>query len=452
MSNATPEKIGKYQIESIIGRGGMGEVYKALDASLHRHVALKIMRSVSLDDTNSRERFVREAQAAGGLRHPNIVTIYDLGEHENVLYIVMEWIQGDDMERIIKDKTEISLDDKLNIMIQVCEGVGYAHKHQIVHRDLKPANIRIDDQGIVKIMDFGIAKLETSNMTASGTVMGTPFYMSPEQVRGMRVDARSDIFALGAILYEILTFKKAFYGDVAVVFYKITMQEPKPLSEFLNIPTEPLQAIIDGCLQKEKAKRIQSAAEVAGMLRSVQQIYRDSNVQTIIGGGGSEITIHQPEYHLAQTPSVISGINKPTTRPGLTKPPTQQGIATKTHLRPEAPVAAEEVAPLPTAAPAEEEELPALPPVTVPPQTRPTIRQTASSAPTVISGTPPPTNVAPAPPTTLIPPPEAVQNPPAPSGTYSQTVSPPIASNKKPVLIALMVILVIGIGGVTYLF
>src|SRR5262249_25686875 len=152
----------------------MGEVYKAHDVTLGRYVALKVMRGPSLDQTNARERFIREAQAAGGLRHPNIVTVYDMGEFEGNMYIAMELISGEDLEKLIKNRTPMTIDEKLNILIQACEGMSYAHKHQIVHRDLKPSNIRIDEEGVVKIMDFGIAKVETSNMTASGTVIGTP--------------------------------------------------------------------------------------------------------------------------------------------------------------------------------------------------------------------------------------------------------------------------------------
>src|SRR5262245_12499773 len=149
---APPQRIGKYLIDSVLGRGGMGEVYKAHDETLGRYVALKIMRGPSLDDHQAKERFIREAQAAGGLRHPNIVTVYDLGDVDGQLYIAMEYIKGDDLEHIIKGRRPLMIDDRLSIMIQVSEGVSYAHKNQIVLRDLKPSNIRIDEEGVVKIM------------------------------------------------------------------------------------------------------------------------------------------------------------------------------------------------------------------------------------------------------------------------------------------------------------
>lgn len=305
----------------MLGRGGMGEVYKAQDNTLGRPVALKIMRSAALDETNARERFIREAQAAGGLRHPNIVTIYDLGDVEGQMYIAMEFIHGKDLEHIIKAKTPLVLDDKLNIMIQVCEGVAFAHKNQVVHRDLKPANIRIDEQGIVKIMDFGIAKLETSNMTASGTVLGTPFYMSPELIRGLRVDSRSDIFAIGSILYEIFTYEKPFAGDMPSVFYKIINEQPAPLSELMEIPTGPLQTIIDRCMEKDKSVRLQTASEVADMLRNAQQKYREMQMST---SSGMKTIAAKPEVRIAAPPSAVGTTSKSSRPkiPGFSEQPT----------------------------------------------------------------------------------------------------------------------------------
>jgi eukaryotic-like serine/threonine-protein kinase len=301
---AVPQKIGKYQIDSLLGKGGMGEVYKAHDVALGRFVALKVMRGPALDDANARERFVREAQSAGGLRHPNIVTVYDLGEFEDRMFIAMEFIHGEDLEHLIKKKSRLTIDDKFNIMIQVCEGISYAHKHQIIHRDLKPSNIRIDDEGIAKIMDFGIAKLESSNMTASGTVMGTPFYMSPEQVRGMRVDQRSDVFSLGAIFYELFTYKKAFEGELATVFFKIVQEQPPPIAPFISVPPEPLQAIIDGCLEKDKNKRVGSVDELIGMLNKAHQWYA-TNGMLAATGVEDDAQANIATFHMAPTPAAV---------------------------------------------------------------------------------------------------------------------------------------------------
>jgi serine/threonine protein kinase/predicted TPR repeat methyltransferase len=315
-----PQKIGKYQIDSLLGKGGMGEVYKAHDVALGRFVALKVMRGPALDDTNARERFVREAQAAGGLRHPNIVTVYDLGEFEDRMFIAMEFIHGEDLEHLIRKKSRLSIDDKFNIMIQVCEGVSYAHKHQIIHRDLKPSNIRIDEQGIAKIMDFGIAKLESSNMTASGTVMGTPFYMSPEQVRGMRVDQRSDVFSLGAILYELFSYKKAFEGELATVFFKIVQEQPSPLT--MSLPCEPLQEIINGCLEKDKNKRVGSVDELIAMLNKALQWYTERGMLAATGLEDDD-QANIATFHIAPAPAAVKP--KTSTHPQLTQQPPLPG-------------------------------------------------------------------------------------------------------------------------------
>ncbi len=303
---AIPKEIGKYRIERVLGRGGMGEVYQAFDPTLGRFVALKMLRSIALDDTNARERFIREAQSAGGLRHPNIVTIYDLGEVADQMFIAMELIEGEDLEKTIKEKAPLPIEDKLNIMIQVSEGMAYAHKRDIVHRDLKPSNIRVDENGVAKIMDFGIAKLGSSNLTASGMVMGTPHYMSPEQVRGTRVDSRSDIFSLGSILYELFAYQKAFSGEMTAVFYKIAHEKPKPLANYLDIPCEPLQEIIDRCLEKEKSERLQSAPELAELLRKAQQVYRQNNQATLSGIKTAHMPDGISQSHKTPSPAAVT--------------------------------------------------------------------------------------------------------------------------------------------------
>lgn len=340
---ALPSQIGKYQIDSLLGKGGMGEVYKAHDANLGRYVALKIMRGPSLDDATAKERFVREAQAAGGLRHPNIVTVYDLGEVDGQMYIAMEFIVGRDLEEIIKKKMALTIEEKLNLMTQVCEGLAYAHKHQIVHRDMKPSNIRIDEEGVVKIMDFGIAKLESSNMTASGTVMGTPYYMSPEQVRGLRVDSRSDIFALGAILYELLTYQKAFSGEMATVFFKIVHENPIPLSEFLEVKPDWLQDIVDRCLQKDKAARLQTAGELADLLRQALDFYRTMSGATVTGLK-TVLTAPAADFQMPSAPTAVGNTTRRRTGP-YTEPTAH--APSSTSPMPAAPIALEGAKPAP---------------------------------------------------------------------------------------------------------
>ena len=221
------ETIGKYQVHKVLGHGGMGTVYEALDPVIQRKVALKTMIPGLADAPELRLRFLREAQAAGGLRHRNIVTVYDLGEDKGRPYIAMEYIDGTDLERIIQNKEPLSLEWKLDVLRQVCEGLGYAHRHGIVHRDIKPANIRVTPDGEVKIMDFGIAHLQSSNLTKSGLVLGTVHYMSPEQIDGAKVDHRADVFSVGAIAYELFAYKRPFEAEsITGVMYQIMHDRP----------------------------------------------------------------------------------------------------------------------------------------------------------------------------------------------------------------------------------
>lgn len=257
-------KIGKYEVLDVLGRGGMGVVYKAYDPILDREIALKTMTADGLKDPVLKERFYREARAAGRLRHPNIVTIYELGEENSVPFIAMEYIHGSDVHAVIKGQQEVSFEQKLRIIVQLCRGLAYAHKAGIVHRDVKPSNIRLTDDYQVKILDFGIARLVTSTtMTSGGMVLGTIHYMAPEQIKGAHVDRKSDIFAVGIILFEILTTKKPFDGDnTATVLYNI-LHEPY---QKMNPPIDEQFAVIDRVLKKaldkDPARRYFSADEM----------------------------------------------------------------------------------------------------------------------------------------------------------------------------------------------
>jgi serine/threonine-protein kinase len=257
-------KIGKYEVLDVLGRGGMGVVYKAYDPILDREIALKTMTAEGLKDPVLKERFYREARAAGRLRHPNIVTIYELGEENSVPFIAMEYIHGSDVHAVIKGQQEVSFEQKLRIVVQLCRGLAYAHKAGIVHRDVKPSNIRLTDDYQVKILDFGIARLVTSTtMTSGGMVLGTIHYMAPEQIKGAHVDRKSDIFAVGIILFEILTTKKPFDGDnTATVLYNILHEPYQKMNPPIDEQFAAIGRILKKSLDKDPAKRYFSADEM----------------------------------------------------------------------------------------------------------------------------------------------------------------------------------------------
>jgi serine/threonine-protein kinase len=267
------ETIGKYQVQKVLGRGGMGTVYEALDPFIHRKVALKTMIAGLVDNPELKARFLREAQAAGGLRHRNIVTVYDLGEDKGQPFIAMEFIEGTDLEKVVQNREPLTVEWKLDILRQVCEGLSYAHKNGIVHRDIKPANVRVTNDGEVKIMDFGIAHLQSSTMTKSGLVLGTVHYMAPEQIEGQKVDHRADIFSVGAIAYELIAYKRPFDGDtITAVMYKIMHDRPDPRALPETEYSPRLQAIIMKALARDVRERYQSLEDMrldlAGMVRA----------------------------------------------------------------------------------------------------------------------------------------------------------------------------------------
>ncbi|HSD29743.1 MAG TPA: serine/threonine-protein kinase, partial [Vicinamibacteria bacterium] len=208
----TRPRIGRYLITGRVGRGGMGMVYRGLDEALEREVAVKTLNAEGTLDAASRRRFEVEARAAARLQHPNIVTVYELGEDRGLPFIAMEMLPGVDLEALLRSGEEIPLAEKLDVVAQVCRGLAYAHEHGIVHRDIKPSNVRLLEDGTAKIMDFGIAKLGGTHLTKTGMMVGTVHYMSPEQVRGKPLDGRSDVFSVGVILYELLAGERPFRG------------------------------------------------------------------------------------------------------------------------------------------------------------------------------------------------------------------------------------------------
>jgi len=268
---AIPEKIGRYTILGMVGKGGMGVLYRAHDDVLERDVALKMMLVDFSHDTSARERFLREARAVARLAHRNVVTIHELGEVDGTPYIVMEFLGGRDLDALMKADVQLSLVQKLEIASQVCEGLAYAHEQGIVHRDIKPGNVRVLDDGTVKILDFGIAKFAMSSVTQTGTVMGTPSYMAPEQIMGQPIDGRSDLFSAGVLLYELLSGTKPFQGDSpTAVVYQIMNGEPVPLQKAIPDLPEPINDIVAHALRKNPEERYGKAKQMAADLQTVR--------------------------------------------------------------------------------------------------------------------------------------------------------------------------------------
>jgi serine/threonine protein kinase len=266
--------LGRYEIVAELGKGAMGVVYRANDPLLSREVAIKTV-NMSSDPQEMAEyeaRFYQEAKAAGGLNHPNIVTIYDIGKSGNVVFMAMELLEGAELRALMKPGDPIPHARAVEIAAQVADGLAYAHQHGVVHRDIKPANIMIPGAGGAKIMDFGIARMRTAEVrTQTGVVLGSPRYMSPEPVSGKRAEPRSDIFSLGVILYEMLTGKPAFTGDdvTSVMFQILNVVPPAPSTLVPGLP-EVLDFIVAKALSKTPDDRYQDAAELSRDLRGAK--------------------------------------------------------------------------------------------------------------------------------------------------------------------------------------
>ena len=266
------ERIGKYRILGEIGRGTMGVVFEAFDPVLKRRVALKTISVPVSPDDEVLERFRREAQAAALLNHPNIVTIHDYGEEGKILFMAMELLQGPDLRDAIDNDILGPLTQKLDVMDSVLDALEYAHSQEVVHRDIKPANIHLGSGRQIKIMDFGLARLNTSEMTQEGIVLGTPNYMSPEQALGDKVDGRSDVFSTGAVLYELLTGHKPFEADsTPSVLFQVVHKEPPPVSRWTPGVPAPIIDIVNRALTKDRRKRFTGASEMRAALAAARR-------------------------------------------------------------------------------------------------------------------------------------------------------------------------------------
>jgi len=286
----TTKKIGKYEIVRELGRGAMGIVYEGRDPDIGRKVAIKTIRfdviNRKAEQEEAQKRFMREAQSAGNLSHPNIVTIYDVGQDKGLTYIAMEFIEGEDLENLIAEGRRLPLESTINLIEQIGEALDFAHRHGIIHRDIKPGNVLIDKEGRPRLLDFGIARVSNSTMTQANTVMGTPYYMAPEQIAGRAVDHRADIFSLGAILYEILTLAKPFPGEnMTTVIYRILNEEPPETRSFDRTLPAGLDYVVKKALAKNPAQRYQTCREFSDDLRNASAFAGQAFVGGTAAGG-----------------------------------------------------------------------------------------------------------------------------------------------------------------------
>ena len=274
-----------------LGAGGMGVVYKARDTRLNRSVAIKVLPADKVSDPERKRRFIQEARAASALNHPNIITLYDIGSESGIDFIVMEYVAGKTLDQRIPRKG-MRLSEALKLAIQITDALAKAHSAGIIHRDLKPTNVMVTEDGVVKVLDFGLAKL-TELVTTEGTtrtqlseteegmIVGTLSYMSPEQAEGKKVDTRSDIFSFGALLYEMISGQKAFEGDSKVsTLAAILKQEPKPISQLVADVPPDLEKIINRCLRKDPGRRFQHMGDVKVELEELKE---DSSSSTLAG-------------------------------------------------------------------------------------------------------------------------------------------------------------------------
>ena len=284
------DRIGRYEVRMQIGRGAMGTVFEGFDPQIGRKVAIKTLRTELFESsqlTDVLARFKREAQSAGRLSHPNIVTIYEYGEEQGTPYIAMEYLQGNELGALLSRGTRFSQDEIAALMSQMLSALAHAHDNGVVHRDLKPANMFVVDNSL-KVVDFGIARVEASDLTDTGAMLGTPAYMSPEQCLGTQVDKRSDIFSAGVILYQLLTGDKPFTGSVTTIIQKVLRQDPLPPSDLNPTISAAWDRVVARAIAKKPEARFESGRHFLEALKLAHKAERDFSVSVEVRKGGQQ--------------------------------------------------------------------------------------------------------------------------------------------------------------------
>jgi len=296
------ERLGKYEIRRVLGKGAMGVVYLGFDPFIDRQVAIKTIRKDTLDPELAAQfmtRFKNEARAVGRITHANIVGVYDYGEEGGVAYIVMEYVEGTGLREYLTRRTSFDFAQLVTLMTQLLDALEFAHRCGVVHRDIKPSNLIVTPAGLLKVADFGVARVDMSNLTLTGMVIGTPSYMSPEQCMGNAVDPRSDVFSAGIVLYELLTGRRPFVGTLESITYKICHEDPVPPSQIagLSMPNE-VDRLMAKALAKRPADRFPSARAFRDALNEVAQIgvlVADGSAATVVNIG--TIMLQTPAPH-----------------------------------------------------------------------------------------------------------------------------------------------------------
>lgn len=301
-STPLPESIGRFKVEALLGRGGMGEVYKAFDPTLQRTVAVKTVRP-DIDRREYLDRLMREAQACARLSHPHIVTVYEAGQIDGVVYIAMEYLQGENLSQVLERK-DLSFEDKIRILTQVLEALHHAHGLEVVHRDIKPSNIHLQPDGSVKLVDFGLARmLQADTLTASGNVLGTPHYASPEQLKGEQIDRRTDIYSTGVMAYEMLSGRRPFEPDndsISSVILKVIQEAPAPMDTDMSRMLPEIEGIVSRAMAKSPAERFQTADEMRAALVNFLDQSR-ARISAIESNGASTVVVPLPGGEPAKT-------------------------------------------------------------------------------------------------------------------------------------------------------